>query len=74
MSHTLFQSYLLQGALLFYRSEYQADNSKQEELKNPHLDTGISELEKAILHGKKGHANEATEHAENAVKHLSEVT
>ena len=42
-------------------------------LKNPHLDEGIKELKEAVEHGKAGHADVATEHAEGAVMHLSEV-
>jgi hypothetical protein len=37
------------------------------------LDEGIKHLKEAITHGKAGHADQATEHAEGAVTHLSEV-
>jgi hypothetical protein len=42
-------------------------------MKNPHLDEGVKELNEAIAHGKAGHADVATQHAQGAVTHLSEV-
>jgi hypothetical protein len=35
------------------------------------VDEGIAELNQAIEHGKAGHADAATKHAEQAVTHLS---
>jgi hypothetical protein len=40
---------------------------------NPHLDAGIAELGEAIAHGKAGHADVATKHANSAVMHLKEI-
>jgi sirohydrochlorin ferrochelatase len=40
----------------------------------PHVDEGISHLKAAIEHGKAGHADVATKHAETAVMHLSQET
>ena len=45
----------------------------QKEMKNPHLDEGVSELEAAIDHGGQGHAGVATKHAKSAVMHLKEI-
>ena len=42
-------------------------------MKNPHLDEGIKHLKECVDHGKAGHADVATQHAEGAVTHLSEV-
>ncbi len=41
--------------------------------KNAHLKEAITHLTEAIEHGKAGHADVATEHAETALKHLTEV-
>ncbi|MEK9139743.1 MAG: small metal-binding protein SmbP [Nitrospirota bacterium] len=38
----------------------------------PHVDEGIAHLKAAIEHGKVGHADVATKHAETAVLHLSQ--
>jgi hypothetical protein len=43
------------------------------EMTNPHLDAGIGELGEAIAHGKAGHADVATKHANSAVMHLKEI-
>ncbi|MCA9465657.1 MAG: metal-binding protein SmbP, partial [Nitrospira sp.] len=45
----------------------------QKDVKNPHLDEGVHELMEAIEHGKEGHAEVATKHAQNAVMHMKEV-
>ena len=45
----------------------------QKDVKNPHLDEGVSELKEAIAHGGQGHAEVATKHAKSAVMHLKEV-
>jgi hypothetical protein len=37
------------------------------------LDEGVKQLQEAVAHGKAGHADVATKHAEGAVRHLSEV-
>jgi hypothetical protein len=37
------------------------------------VDEGITHLKEAISHGKAGHADVGTQHAEGAVTHLSEV-
>ena len=36
-------------------------------------DEGIKHLKECVEHGKAGHADVATQHAEGAVTHLSEV-
>jgi hypothetical protein len=38
----------------------------------PHVNEGIAQLKEAIEHGKAGHADVATKHAETAVVHLSQ--
>jgi hypothetical protein len=39
---------------------------------NPYVEKGISHLKEAIEHGKAGHADVATKHAEAAVMHLTQ--
>ena len=39
----------------------------------PYLRAGIAELGEAIIHGKAGHADVATKHANSAVIHLKEI-
>jgi hypothetical protein len=41
--------------------------------KNPHLLEGVKHLTEAVKHGKAGHAEACTEHADGAATHLAEV-
>lgn len=40
---------------------------------DPHVAEAMTNLKEAIEHGKAGHAEVATKHAENAVTHLSQI-
>jgi hypothetical protein len=48
-------------------------HAKGSGVKNPHMDEGVKHLMEAVKHGKAGHADACTEHADGAATHLAEA-